>query len=306
MMIVSLILLLLIGFVLYRGCNRCVKREGMTEPNTEMINNGNFMLPLVPTTLPVSPLSAPPPAAGTTGGQPTVVPTSLNPAGVATTQTDRSIKILPETSGKTAGGDGTVALPYQIGWAHAADISLCVGASNGIKAPILTTKQYILIDKPNSAIEQSVAISDKGIYDITINAAGTNPISVYLKTGTTNDASQNIYSFTPTADWSDYTKRFIVSADSASETIAIIGTGTGLTGISSVSLKMPAIADPNDDVKKAITDISNNVIRKMTEMTTHEDAKFADMLAAINNIQTSLKTNTSANSGVGLNKYTDY
>jgi hypothetical protein len=269
----------------------------MTEPNTEMIINGNFMLPIIPATLPVSPLSSPPPTAETTGGQPTVVKTSLNPETVPTAQTDRSIKITPETTSKQQpGGGGTVESPYQIGWIHAADISLCVGAPYGIKAPALA-KQYILLDKPNSAIEQSVAISDKGIYDITINAAGTNPISVYLKTGTTNDASQNIYSFTPTADWIDYTKRFIVSADSASETIAIIGTGTGLTGISSVSLKMPAIADPNGDVKKAITDVSDNVMRKMTEMTTHEDTKFADMLEAINNIQSSINTNRSTNSG---------
>jgi hypothetical protein len=290
-----LILLLLIVFVLYRGCGLRKVFEGM-EPNTEMITNGNFMLPLVPTTLPVSPLSAPP-AAGAT--KPTVVPTSMNPENVPTTQTNRSITILPETTSKTPGGDGTVALPYQIGWTHAMDISLCVGASNGIKAPAIATKQYILIDKPNVAIEQSVAISDKGIYDITINAAGTNPISVYLKTGTANDASQNIYSFTPTADWIDYTKRFVVSAANASETIAIMGTGTGLTGISSVSLKMPAIADPNDDVKKAIMDVSNNVIQKMTEMTTHEDTKFAEMLTAINNMKISAIDNN-------VNKYSGY
>lgn len=306
-MIISLILLFIIGFVLYCGCTRCGLRnvfEGM-EPNTEMIANSDFMLPLIPTTLPVSPLTAPP-AAGTTGGKPTTDTTTMNPANVPSAQTNRSIKILPETTSKTPGGDGTVALPYQIGWKHATDISLCVGASNGI-APTIATKQYILIDKPNVAIEQSVAISDNGIYDITINAAGTNPISVYLKTGTANDASQNIYSFTPTADWIDYTKRFTVSAANASETIVIIGTGTGLTGISSVSLKMPAIADPNHDVKKVITDVSNNVIQKMTEMTTREDAKFADMLTAINNIQNSIKTNSnSGGMGLGVNKYSGY
>ena len=50
---------------------------------------------------------------------------------------------------------------------------------------------------------------------------------------------------------------------------------------------MPAIADPNDEVKKAITDMSNNVIQKMAEMTTHEDTKFTEMLAAINNMKIS-------------------
>ena len=294
-----MILLLLILFVLYRGCSRCGLRkvfEGM-EPNTEMITNGNFMLPLVPLSK-ITPLQSPP-ATGT-GGNKNISETSLNPANVATTMDiSGNIKIPQEILGKNAGGTGTTLDdPYQIGWKHGTDISLCVGAYNGIKAPILATKQYILLDKPNSTIEQSVAISDKGIYDITITAVGTNPISVYLKTGTTNDASQNIYSFTPTADWSDYTKRFTVSAADSTETIAIIGTGTGLTGISNVSLKMPAISDPNEDVKKAITDMSSNVIQKITAMTTHEDTKFAEMLAAINNIKVSVNNTTSNNSGV--------
>jgi hypothetical protein len=256
-----LILLLLIVFVLYRGCSRCGRREGMA-PNTELIENGDFAKPSIPATPP--------------GGQPTT----------DTTQPNRSIKIPPETLGTSS--DDT-----KIGWRHAADISLCMGAFAGIKAPNVATKQYILLE-PNSAIEKLVGHLEKGIYDITINATGTNPISVYLKTG---DASQNIYSFTPTADWTDYTKRFTVSADSTAATIAM--GSAGLTGISSVSLKKP---DPLDDVKNAITDMSNNVIRKMTEMTTHEDAKFADMLSAINNIQTSVKTDTSS----GVNKYSGY
>ena len=281
-----LILLLLILFVLYRGCSRCGLRkvfEGM-EPNTEMITNGNFMLPLVPLSK-ITPLQSPP-ATGTSGNK-NISETSLNPANVATTMDiSGNIKIPQEILGKIAGGTGTTLDdPYRIGWKHGTDISLCVGAFLGIKS--LSKQQYILIDKPNAAIEQSVAISDKGIYDITINATGTNPISVYLKTGLSGDVSQNIYNFTPTADWSNYTKRFTISADSRAETIAIIGTGTGITGISNVSLKMPAIADPNDKVKKAITDMSNNVIRKMTEMTTREDTKFAEMLAAINNMKIS-------------------
>lgn len=258
-----LILFFLIVFVLYRGCSRCGRREGMA-PNTELIENGDFAKPSIPATQPVSPLA------------------------VDTTQTNRSIKIPPETLG--TGSDDT-----KIGWRHAADISLCVGAFAGIKAPNVATKQYIVLD-PNSAIEKSVERLEKGIYDITINATGTNPISVYLKTG---DASQNIHSFTPTADWTDYTKRFTVSADSTAAATIAMGTGAGLTGISSVSLKK---TDPLDDVKKAITDVSNNVINKLTEMTTHEDAKFADMLSAINNIQTSVKTDTKS----GVNKYNVY
>jgi hypothetical protein len=289
--------------------------EGMAA-NTELIKNGDFISPIITQPPPPTPLAAPPTTPPVAGGKPTVDETTMSPEIVAATPAAiGSIKISPETAATgSSSGTGTPAdIENKIGWIHAMDISLCAGANGIIPAPTPPIKQYILLNDKNT-IEQSVSISDKGVYEISVSATGTNPIVIYLKTG---DVSQNINIITPTNKWTEYKKQFTINnaenAGTITEMIGLSGTGTGITAISGVSLKMRGIADSNENVITAI-DMSKIVIEKNIEqsnndivqkITTHEDVKFTEMLAAINNIQGSVSRSKTENT-VGITKYSGY
>ena len=270
---ISLALFILFVFYCWRKMHEMsVVGEGMA--NQELIAiNQDFMLPLL----------------GTTEGT-----------------TDTSKNIVAALTQSIQSGNA-------IGWRHTSDISLCNVASPNIATPTVTSTgskpQYVIFRNANNAISQTVDIASNGEYILTINACGNNPISVDLSS---NGTSKLIHTFTPTpTTWQDYTKQFTINDASGTETLSITGTGTtagSTTGISSVSLKSMAIAGDTQstvDIKKAITDVSNNIRGKLDTMATSEDAQFSAMLAAINKITGSINDGRSTSSG-SITTYTRF
>jgi hypothetical protein len=267
--IMIFILLFLIVFVLYSSCSRCGKIEGLA--NQELIANSTFSAPVF-------------------------------------TGANTSININNATTGFTW---ERIRNPVR-------DISLCGNiASTNIVSPGTNYPRYVIL-KGDDSIRQTVNITDRGEYLLSIRACGNNPINVDLSS---NGTSKSILTFTPSATWKFYPddigKQFTINDTTGTEQIIISGGGTPTdtktTGIGIVSLQSVfGDTQSNTDIKQTLTDMSNNIIGRMADisnnlskMTTNEDTQFANMLAAINNIQSSMNTNRSTNDK-GVNKYSGF